>query len=68
MDDIDKAQANIERDAPYILAASKKPVGPQPNGRCHFCDELVGDEARFCDVECARGWEREATAQRRAGK
>lgn len=68
MDDVDKAQANIERDTPLIIAASKKPVGPLPNGRCHFCDEIVGDEARFCDVECARGYEREVEARRRHGK
>ena len=37
----------------------RKPEGPQPNGRCHYCDEIVGDEQRWCNAEHRDLWERE---------
>ena len=56
-DEIDRANDEAER---YLAEAAriKRPVGPQPNGRCHFCDEIVDDEARWCDKGCRDGWER----------
>lgn len=57
-DEIDRAQHEVER----LLGAAqrvRKPAGPQPTGRCHFCDEIVDDQARFCGPDCRDGWERE---------
>lgn len=57
-DEFDLASEREEMDRANSLRA-RKPTGPQPNGRCHFCDELVPDEHRFCGVECRDGWQRE---------
>lgn len=51
-DDLDKATEFIELYTQDAIKSYRKPVGPQPNGRCHWCDEIVSDEARFCDVGC----------------
>lgn len=66
-DPVDLAQEHIEREAPHILAASKRPVGPAACGACHYCGEEVHGEARFCDTECRDGYEKEQTALRRGG-
>lgn len=58
-DIVDMTTERTEHEQAVTIAASKKPVGPMPNGRCHYCDEIVGDTQRFCDVECARAWEHE---------
>lgn len=57
-DDIDRAQREVER---LLTEAQRvrKPAGPQPTGRCHFCDEIVVDQARWCDATCRDGWQRE---------
>lgn len=41
------------------IAASKQPSGPVPNGRCHYCDEIVHDSARWCNTTCRDAWEKE---------
>jgi hypothetical protein len=48
----DLAQEDMERDAPYILAAAKKPAGPVACGTCHNCGEPVAPDTKFCDVSC----------------
>lgn len=65
-DIVDLAQEDMEREAPAILAASKKPSGPKPCGACHFCQEAVLPDMPFCDAGCRDDWEREqrALAQR----
>ena len=66
----DEADITADRDeAEYALrvAASRKPVGPVPNGRCHYCGELVGDTQRFCDHECTAEYEREQALRRIGG-
>lgn len=62
----DLAQEHIELEAPLILAASKKPDGPKPNGVCHNCGESICDGTLFCDTDCRDDWERtqRAIAQR----
>ena len=59
MDDADRAAPEIER---YILEAArhKKPEGPVPTGRCLYCDEILDDQARWCDAEHREQWEKEA--------
>lgn len=58
-DEADMTQARDEAEAPHRIAASRKPVGPLPNGRCHYCDEIVSDEKRWCDVTCRSQWSRQ---------
>lgn len=67
MDDTDRAQEHMEKEAPGVIARSRKPVGPLPNGRCHYCDEIVSDEARWCDALCLKAWEHETAGRQRAG-
>ena len=31
----------------------RKPTGPSPTGRCLWCDEIVGDEQRWCSASSA---------------
>ncbi len=64
VDDADLSQDRAEREAPYLLAASRKPTGPTASrkptcptgptatGRCLFCDEIVADDQRWCDTAC----------------
>lgn len=66
-DPVDIAQDHIERQAPYLLAASKRPAGPAPTGRCHYCDETVADGMRFCDAECRDEYDKHQRAVARAG-
>ena len=51
-DDLDRAAEFTELYNQDAIQNHRKPVGPQPNGRCHWCDEIVSDEARFCDAGC----------------
>ena len=68
VDDADLSQDRAEREAPYLLAASRKPTGPTASrkptgptatGRCLYCDEIVADDQRWCDTACRDGWVRE---------
>lgn len=56
MDDADLTAERAEREAPALLAANRKPEGPAPTGRCLYCDEIVGDEQRWCDAEHRDAW------------
>lgn len=53
----DLAQEDMEREAPYILAAAKKPVGPVPDGACYYCDASLLPDCPFCDAYCRDAWE-----------
>ena len=55
--DIASDRAELARQA---AATIRRPTGPTPNGRCHYCDEIVDDERRWCDAECRDAWERAA--------
>lgn len=57
-DNLDVA-AEREEIARQDAIRRRKPEGPQPNGRCHYCDEIVGDEQRWCSAEHRDLWERE---------
>jgi hypothetical protein len=59
MDDIDVTAEREERFAPYLIASSKRPTGPEANGHCHYCDEPVGEGMRFCDAHCRDDWQKE---------
>lgn len=47
-----------EREAPYLLAASRRPSGPVAMGICHWCEEPLAGEARFCDAGCRDDYQR----------
>lgn len=64
MDDADITGDRAEHDHKANLARSRKPVGPQPKGFCHFCDAEVRPGARFCDQDCLSDWEREQSRMR----
>lgn len=68
MDDVDVTTEREAKEAPMRLAASKKPAGPTPTGRCAWCDEIVGDLTIFCDTSCRQDWERGAAAMVRNGR
>lgn len=63
MDDIDRAQAQEEmaRDIAIRAASAGAPVIPA-TGACHWSDALLPVGARFCDVDCRDGWQREQSA------
>ena len=67
MDDADNAQDHIEREQPALLQ-QRQPPGPIPNGLCHWCGELVSDEARWCDAGCRELWEQARRAFVRNGR
>lgn len=67
MDDADNAQDHIEREQPALLQ-QRQPAGPIPNGLCHWCGELVSDEARWCGAGCRELWEQARRALVRNGR
>jgi hypothetical protein len=66
MDDIDLLQEREERAAPARIAASRKPVGPDPTGNCLNCDEPLAIGCRWCGADCLFDWQKQqrADAQR----
>ena len=56
-DEIDRADQEVELDLARALR-KRRPEGPVANGYCHFCDEPVADEMRWCDTGCRDAWER----------
>lgn len=56
-DDIDRAQCEVDRMVNEAQRV-RKPSGPVANGRCHYCGELLDDEARWCNAEHRDAWER----------
>lgn len=70
MDDVDATAQRAENEAPYLLAASMKPIGPEPVGSCHWCLEVFveGSLKRFCDCTCRDAFEEERRLKRLAGK
>jgi hypothetical protein len=38
----------------------RKTEGPAATGRCLYCDEILDDQARWCDAEHREQWEKEA--------
>lgn len=56
-DFIDRAQDHIEREAPHIIARSRKPVLHHANGKCHNCDEAI-DQGLYCNADCRDDFEK----------
>jgi hypothetical protein len=55
-DEADRASQEVERDLAEAMRL-RRPVGPVANGRCHYCDEALDDDMRWCDIECREAWE-----------
>lgn len=65
MDDADLSDQRAEKEAAYLVAASKQPEGPIATGRCLWCDEIVADGIRWCpDSECREMWDKQRRFKR----
>lgn len=53
-----------QRDA-AIRNATGKHREFKPNGKCHYCHEVVGEGMRFCDVYCRDALDAEMAAFQR---
>lgn len=67
-DEADIASGNLEYDIAESIRTCRKPSGPIANGRCHSCDEIVSDTARFCNVHCRDEWDRQQIRNYRGRK
>lgn len=57
-DEADRAAQEVEVNLAEAVRL-RRPPGPIANGRCYYCDEIVDEDARWCDIECREAWERE---------
>ena len=64
MDDIDRAAEYQRRLTEAAVSQRKRESGLQATGHCHWCDEPVTGERRFCDSDCADDWERDRAKRR----
>ena len=57
MDEIDAAQERIEIDLGNAIRQARQggPVA-MAKGRCLYCDDVTGDEQRWCDSFCRDAW------------
>jgi hypothetical protein len=62
----DIAGENDEYNLIEARVTSRKPTGPAPTGRCHYCDEIVADDHPFCDPECRDEFDREQRLRARS--
>ena len=64
MDDVDSAQEKTEICLADAIrhARSGGPVAVA-TGRCLWCDEITGDEQRWCNADCRNLWQRTAGAK-----
>lgn len=67
MDDVDRTTERQEREAKYLLQASRRPAGPVPNGTCYYCEAPIAVGA-FCDGEHRDRWEYEQRRMKANGK
>jgi len=61
---VDDADITDALAVPVQQSTRPLPEGPQANGRCHWCDEIVADHLRFCDADCRDDYERQLTRRR----
>ena len=69
-DEADLAFDSEQRHLTHALAAQRSQAARvlHPIGECHHCGADEGLELRlFCDADCAKDWEYEATLRRRLG-
>lgn len=63
----DEVDQLTEREAAYPPLVGGRPVGPKPNGRCHWCDMPLIVMPLFCDTECRDDFERHDRAMHITG-
>lgn len=56
-DDLDIAAEREELERSFAQTI-RKPAGPIATGRCLYCDEITGEERRWCDAGCRDAWQR----------
>ena len=66
-DEADKANDHTERELALAIEAARSGQEVSPTGACLFCGEEVGKGLRFCNVDCAADWDREASIRKRQG-
>jgi len=66
-DEVDITAERQAREEKYLLAAARRPAGPVSTGYCLYCEDVVGDEVRWCSTECRNEWEREAALKKKGG-
>jgi len=54
MDEIDRAQIEVERQLDRALIYRKPEPKIKPAGYCHWCGEDVDGNKLFCDAACAK--------------
>ena len=65
MSDIaDITQERAESEAPYLLAAARKPEGPAATGVCLWCEYPLTEGMRFCNADCRDDYQRDADRRR----
>ncbi len=52
MADIIDDSHEIEQTFLRSALSTKRPVGPAPNGCCHYCNGPLTNGQRFCDADC----------------
>lgn len=68
MDIYDQATFREEQERERSIAAARKNnQALQSKGACHWCDEVVDADKRFCDSDCRDMWQRQESARKRAG-
>jgi len=67
-DHADSVESNIYRTIAADLAAARRAPLPQPDCRCHICDDPITVEFLFCNKECTDDFQCEFDTVRRSGK
>jgi len=64
MDEIDAAQEKEEIGLADAIrhARTGRPVAVA-TGRCLWCDDVLGDEQRWCNADCRNLWQKTAGAK-----
>jgi predicted nucleic acid-binding Zn ribbon protein len=64
----DQATIREEQEREACLTTARQPHQRlEPTGLCHWCDEVVEGDKRFCDADCRDMWQRQESARKRAG-
>ncbi len=59
-DDVDFAQEKIELGLADAIRHARAPLRRiVATGRCLWCDEMLGDEVRWCGVACRNAWQKQ---------
>lgn len=62
-DDADRSQDRMEVEEALRRRFKPKEEIP-PKGLCYYCDADVAHPKKFCDSDCAEGWEFEQRMKR----